>query len=194
MPVKTKREKATPTRPKLALVSSTKRCGACGEDLPLDAFWKNKAKPDGLQVQCKDCLRLRQEKYRATPAGQAQRKKQNATDSAREARRQYAATARGQVAAEKARKKHTAEVRRQARQIVRDLKESTTCADCGRSFHFAAMDLDHVQGQKKANIADMVMKTYSLDTLRAELAKCEVVCACCHRVRTFRRRNGQEVS
>lgn len=28
---------------------------------------------------------------------------------------------------------------------------------------------------------------YNIERLREEIAKCEVVCACCHRIRTFAR-------
>jgi len=52
---------------------------------------------------------------------------------------------------------------------------------------------DEEKWEKKDNIATMVNKTYSLETLREELAKCEVVCANCHRVRTYLRKTGKEV-
>jgi len=34
-----------------------KKCYRCQEDKPLEAFAKNKAKPDGLQERCKDCCK-----------------------------------------------------------------------------------------------------------------------------------------
>jgi len=177
----------------LALAEDTKRCGGCGRTLPRSEFWKNRAKPDGLQNQCKDCMNLRQQAFRATPEGRAQMQRRNATQQARESRRRYAQTEKGREADKKAHRKHTAKIRRQARQLVRDIKNSTPCADCGQLFHFSAMDFDHVNGDKVDDISQMVWKTYSLETLRKELEKCEVLCAVCHRIRTYERRTGERV-
>jgi hypothetical protein len=64
--------------------------------------------------------------------------------------------------------------------------KNVPCADCGRKFPPVAMDFDHITGEKIAEISRL-MKA-NIDKLRAEMAKCEVVCACCHRIRTERRR------
>ena len=48
------------------------------------------------------------------------------------------------------------------------------------------MDLDHVRGGKEFKVSDAVQLAYgvSLERSWAEIAKCDVVCANCHRVRT----------
>lgn len=56
------------------------------------------------------------------------------------------------------------------------------CTDCGDTFRPEAMDFDHVRGVKVGNVSDMVGG--STDALVAEIAKCELVCAVCHRIRT----------
>lgn len=48
------------------------------------------------------------------------------------------------------------------------------------------MDFDHVRGAKVSGIANMW--SWHPDRVRTELAKCELVCANCHRIRTVRRR------
>jgi len=53
------------------------------------------------------------------------------------------------------------------------------------------MDLDHVRRDKKDSIASMVWKTYSLKTLWVEITKGDVVCANCHRVRTYKRKTSK---
>lgn len=58
------------------------------------------------------------------------------------------------------------------------------CADCGRSYPSHIMDFDHV-GEKNGNIAQ-IARSYSEAALRKEIALCEVVCANCHRDRTFK--------
>lgn len=61
------------------------------------------------------------------------------------------------------------------------------CADCGYNAHAEALDFDHLPGtEKKFTIANNTRRSQS--ELMAEIAKCEVVCANCHRVRTKERR------
>jgi len=47
----------------MSLFTKKKRCPKCGEKLPLDQFHKNKAKPDGLRVICKNCAKAYHQKY-----------------------------------------------------------------------------------------------------------------------------------
>jgi len=56
------------------------------------------------------------------------------------------------------------------------------CHDCGRRFPPPAMDFDHVSGIKVAGIAQMAF--WGREKTLAEIAKCELVCANCHRERT----------
>jgi len=65
--------------------------------------------------------------------------------------------------------------------LVRSLKD-VPCADCGGRFHYSQMDFDHVRGEKTAVVPRLIGKP--LDTLLAEIQKCDVVCANCHRQRT----------
>lgn len=67
---------------------------------------------------------------------------------------------------------------------VTKIKEESPCMDCGRFFPACAMDFDHVVGEKFKDIASMVANGHSLAAIDAEIAKCELVCACCHRIRT----------
>ena len=60
------------------------------------------------------------------------------------------------------------------------------CADCGYNEHPAALDFDHLPGSVKLfNIGQE--KYRSQKQLREEIAKCELVCANCHRIRTVTR-------
>ncbi len=74
----------------------------------------------------------------------------------------------------------------QLRAIARERK-SQPCADCGGIFPFYVMDFDHRDGEeKKAHISQMVTQM-NLPQLLNEMEKCDVVCANCHRVRTYER-------
>lgn len=61
------------------------------------------------------------------------------------------------------------------------------CVDCGVQYPPMAMDFDHISDNKKLNISVMVIQCASKARIRREMAKCELVCSNCHRVRTFRR-------
>lgn len=85
--------------------------------------------------------------------------------------------------------KRTKKVKRLAQKLVKKIKEATPCADCKRFFPYMCMDFDHVRGNKYRNVAQLQGGWASIKRLQEEIAKCEVVCACCHRVRTWKRQN-----
>lgn len=56
------------------------------------------------------------------------------------------------------------------------------CVDCGET-DIRVLDFDHVKGKKSGDISRMMNIGYSWSTIEAEIAKCEVRCANCHRIR-----------
>lgn len=81
------------------------------------------------------------------------------------------------------------ERRRRTREIIEEAKD-VPCMDCGGTFHFCAMQFDHVRGVKKFNLGYANGRSPSLEALVEEIEKCDVVCANCHSVRTFERGYG----
>ena len=86
------------------------------------------------------------------------------------------------------------------RQYLRDAKDGTRdrpsvtaimcakkrpCTDCGHCFPPECMDFDHTGDDKARNVS--AMACYTLEKVLAEIAKCEIVCANCHRTRTKNR-------
>lgn len=65
--------------------------------------------------------------------------------------------------------------------------KNVPCVDCGNKFPSCCMDFDHVLGEKRDDVAAMVRNNLGLETVLAEIAKCEIVCANCHRIRTLTR-------
>lgn len=57
------------------------------------------------------------------------------------------------------------------------------CVDCGFNDP-RALDFDHVRGEKEGNVSNMVCGGFSIKRIQAEIDKCEVRCANCHRIRT----------
>ena len=62
--------------------------------------------------------------------------------------------------------------------------KSQPCADCGKTLPPECMDLDHL-GDKLDTVSRMTNRTISITTFIREIAKCEVTCSNCHRIRTF---------
>ena len=48
-----------------------KHCPRCDTTQPLEAFYKNRRRPDGRSAFCSTCDRDRAKAYRATPEGRA---------------------------------------------------------------------------------------------------------------------------
>lgn len=72
------------------------------------------------------------------------------------------------------------------------LKESSPCMDCNISHRYFAMDYDHVRGEKVANINKLLkLGINKFHLLLKEIAKCDLVCASCHRIRSSNRRSKQ---
>lgn len=65
-------------------------------------------------------------------------------------------------------------------------EKSKPCIDCNHKFHPAVMDFDHTRGEKIDTISKLINR-FGKEKLLIEIAKCDVVCACCHRKRTFSR-------
>lgn len=74
---------------------------------------------------------------------------------------------------------------------VAELKLKLGCTDCGYKGHAAALDFDHLPGFKKLTEVSALLKG-PRSVLLAEIAKCEVVCANCHRIRTWRRNQERQ--
>lgn len=80
---------------------------------------------------------------------------------------------------------HQRKDQRKKRQLIQEFKK-VPCADCGQSFPPYCMDFDHRDpSQKSFTIARVC--AYGRAKLLAEIAKCDVVCAVCHRIRTHDR-------
>lgn len=64
--------------------------------------------------------------------------------------------------------------------------KSNPCTDCGNTFPPICMDFDHLR-DKSFNIGEVYARLTSEKTILEEIAKCELVCANCHRIRTQNR-------
>ena len=64
--------------------------------------------------------------------------------------------------------------------------------DCGQHFHFSAMQFDHVVDNKMFNLSDAAHDDIPFPVIQEEIAKCEVVCANCHSIRSHQRQRQRQ--
>jgi hypothetical protein len=73
-----------------------------------------------------------------------------------------------------------------SKRVCCELFPTHPCADCGESDP-VVLTFDHVRGTKRGNVSDMVRDGLGLETIKAEMEKCDVVCYNCHSLRTQER-------
>ena len=84
-------------------------------------------------------------------------------------------------------REHSATAYKKKAEWIASLKDKP-CTDCGIKYPPECMDWDHVKGKKLFSIAKGIVR--AKEKTLAEIAKCELVCANCHRIRTKRRKNA----
>ena len=109
-----------------------------------------------------------------------------------ERRKEYHSKYMKEVWYPKNKERHISYVRRNKRvvtEFIEKYKRDRTCIDCGfpgKDFPYV-LDFDHLDGgmSKKFTIGSWSQSVLSIDAIKKEIEKCELVCANCHRKRTF---------
>lgn len=155
----------------MPLVDTKKTCPDCGIDKDPGEFSADSSRSDGLRAYCRACSSIRNTRWRRSNPEKMRASQKSWYDrNGHRVRERY--------------KERTAE----ARQFVNRMKDSP-CVDCGGKFPPVCMDFDHLR-DKKMDVAVMVNRAMSISEIGAEIEKCELVCANCHRIRTNERCNG----
>lgn len=84
--------------------------------------------------------------------------------------------------------------RNEIRKYLQDYKQQHGCMDCKEDYPYYILEFDHrPEHEKLFNLSQS--KGYSLEQIKAEISKCDVVCSNCHRLRTWARvcRDGESV-
>ena len=104
----------------------------------------------------------------------------------REASRRHYAKHRDKVIASA--KKYSKLARDRTRARIRTHLETHPCVDCGET-DIIVLEFDHVgeAGSKEFIISNAARDGIGIKRLKAEIAKCEVRCANCHRKKTYER-------
>lgn len=82
------------------------------------------------------------------------------------------------------RKKYNDTKYRDRREKIDKIKLDRGCVDCGYREFACALDFDHVRGEKLGTLAHIAVRNTWEDVL-IEIAKCEVRCSNCHRVKSW---------
>jgi GNAT superfamily N-acetyltransferase len=71
-----------------------------------------------------------------------------------------------------------------SKEVIRKIKHMATCADCHHAFPYWVMDADHFGTEKNSNLNKL--QNNSIQKINDELSLCDLVCANCHRKRTWK--------
>jgi hypothetical protein len=71
-------------------------------------------------------------------------------------------------------------------------KEKNGCADCRNHFPHYVLEFDHKPEYQKIDVVYRVLRTYGPEAAWAEVRKCDVLCANCHKIRTYQREQENE--
>lgn len=152
-----------------SVVIEHKICQTCEVEKPAADFHKMRSSEDGLHPYCKLCKK----DYAA-----------KLYDKDKERILMVKAKWRNSVAEYVA--LYQKDKRDYVRSLIHEIK-SVPCADCKNTYDPFCMDFDHM-GDKSFTISQSM--TRPLEVILAEIDKCEIVCANCHRLRTRDRRLG----
>ena len=146
--------------------TETKTCKICLQVKLLDAFYKRSR--GQFETRCKVCM-----SRKSMTAEQVQNLRK--TDRAKQSR-----TTERQ------------ELMEQRRKRLLDSFKDAPCLDCKQRFPPECMDFDHVRGEKLSQVG--AMRSWAIVKILKEVAKCEVVCANCHRIRTKRQSDERRLA
>ena len=73
-------------------------------------------------------------------------------------------------------------------EYVENLKKNGQCVDCGNK-DYRVLEFDHLpEFEKTAHISKAVRRSWSIKRLDEEIAKCQIRCANCHKIKTWERK------
>lgn len=146
----------------------TKICTKCKKSLSLDKFYSNKRFTDKKDFYCIPC-----------------RKECNLSSYIKnhskriETSRRYRCNNKFEIARRGHKSKNL------KRGFVLEYLKNHPCADCGESDPIV-LQFDHVRGEKKYTISEMIKTRMKIEYMIKEIDKCEVRCANCHTRKTLK--------
>lgn len=172
----------------------SKACKRCGEVKPLEAFSLQRLGKFGRMSRCRPC---RSAEYKEYKAANPERTKALALARAKRYQAKYPERVRASARAVRARDPEKARIRDRIKyaetKAILDAARTGPCVDCGIQHPPECMDLDHVRGEKKFGMSVPYVKGRRLESIMAEIAKCDLRCPSCHRLRHHNERTAAAV-
>lgn len=81
----------------------------------------------------------------------------------------------------------TKDIRSSNIQKLREIKEHSGCIDCGEKYPHYMLEFDHLPEYEKLENVGNVARRHSWQKALEEISKCDIVCANCHKARTWER-------
>jgi hypothetical protein len=131
-----------------------KICCACKDTKPVEEFGKHLKNPDGLQSKCKLCKRDYDNLYHKNRTLEKKQSKYDKQVGRLNIARDY---------------------------LVSYLKDKS-CSVC-RESRIPTLDFHHLR-DKEFNISEGVTGGLSLERIKKEIEKCDILCSNCHRMET----------
>lgn len=133
---------------------SKKTCSKCKISKKKSEYNANVAKADGLQTYCKSCSSKTSKAYYSL---------------------------RTPILIEVINKRRL-DRRIELQKFIAKYLSENNCVDCGES-DLRTLDFDHLRDKIK-NVSQLIKDGAAIETVSNEIAKCEVRCANCHRIKT----------
>lgn len=133
-----------------------KECSKCGRVWPLSEFQFRSVGRGTYRTICRECRRIYNRAYYRS---NCEKYKEH-------------------------RRRNQPRYRNQRRQLLLDYVQGKSCVDCGETDP-VVFEFDHVHGDKEHDIGAMI-SMYAWPRILAELQKCVIRCANCHRRKTAR--------
>lgn len=133
-----------------------KQCTKCKQHKDESDFHKASRRKDGLQTACKECKLKHNRAY-------YKRNKKRMSEQIQTAKKQRITD---------------------NRQKLLEYLQEHPCLHCGNE-DIRVLEFDHIR-DKEENVTFLVQEGYSWDRIKREIKKCQVLCANCHRIKTFK--------
>lgn len=143
-----------------------KRCSKCKQEKFKTEFHKRADRPSGVMSHCKECEKDRRNSRKGVQSAYNKKSYQKNKTKV---------------------KQHSKIVGQAKMDKISQIKQTTPCADCGDTFpgRPEVMDFDHRDPSTK-NFTMARARWKKWETIELEMAKCDIVCANCHRTRTVK--------
>ena len=154
-------------------------CRHCGEQVSPNGLYRAQCCTKDTCIEAEKLRRRRLSKKRSYNKYHKKRNKKRDAEASRQYRRNNASKVN---AKDRFRKKTK-------REFVNQYKKEKTCQKCGDKRWFC-LDFHHLNGkEKRFNISACIRSGYGIETIKAEIDKCIVLCSNCHRHLNYLEKN-----